>query len=304
MSTSYQLLIIAPNTGFSPSSDFLKSLARELLGVKPPTFNEMALHIFTLSLPFAAARDASRAIFSGLSKNMKVYEQEALIVELLQALYSRDITTILPEAYIVKENNLSSLKQFNCVGEIFKVNYVYSSHPKDPKYFIPLANFHNYLLHDKAAEFINLAISLGAKEVKLVDKKSHKSNVNVSAGITEPTSQVDINSNFNLNKNSDATFDLSIKAQIATAPPTLPDKLRWYKEEPLWVAMANARLRNWVTEFKVCFTYLQDFSINSNLVGKVSGIGLNIGGTFNNAVKVEQEYTVEFFSKDDYLNLI
>ena len=116
--------------------------------------------------------------------------------------------------------------------------------------------------------------------------------------------QVNLNSNFNLDKNSDATFDLSIKAQVATAPPTLPDKLRWYKEEPLWVAMANARLRNWVTEFKVCFTYLQDFSINSNLIAKVSGIGLNIGGTFNNAVKIEQEYTVEFFSKDDYINLL
>ena len=187
MSTSYQLLVIAPNTGFSPSSDFLKSLTYELLGVKPPTSTEKTLHFVKDAFQLGVFRNIYKNLIPGLDKNMRVYEQEALIIELLQALYSRDIASILPEAYIVKENDLSLLKQFNCVGDTFKVNYVYSSHPKDPKYFIPLANFHNYLLHDKAAEFINLAISLGAKEVKLVDKKFQKNNVNVSAGIAEPT---------------------------------------------------------------------------------------------------------------------
>lgn len=301
MLTSYQLLLIAPNTGFSPSPspDFLKSIAYEVLGVKPPTPIDKIINVMTQAgANFGILRRISRR-----DKDMRVYEQEALIVELLQALYSRDITSILPDAYIVKQGDLS-LKQFKCVGDEFKVNYIYSSHPKDSKYFIPLANFHNYLQQEKAAEFINLAISLGAKEVKLVDNKSQKKNVNVSAGITEPTGHADINSNFDLNRNSDATFDLSIKTQVATAPPTLPDKLIWYKEEPLWVAMANARLRNWVTEFKVCFTYLHDFSINSNLIAKASGVGLNVGGSFNDAIKIKQEYTVEFFSKDDYTNLI
>lgn len=224
---------------------------------------------------------------------------KATVIGLLRYIYSIDIKSALPDALNVQQNDLF-LKELSCVDGNFSVNVVYAAHPADSKYYIRIADFHSYLLQDKRAEFVRLAASLGAKEIKLVDSKENSTGGKGSAYFKEPTSIADIGVDVGVNKISQDSFSLSAKFPVATKPPAIPNKLRWYWQEPLWQEMAEARMNRWLGEFNVRFTYSQDFNITSNLVAKISGLGLNAGGSFTDIQKVDQEYIVEFFPQTDY----
>ena len=293
MITSHQLLVVAPNYGFNnPTDEFLESLAYKLMDAKRPAGWEIPAS-FTEPMYWLFVEKSKK-------EGIRIDLNKPLVIDLLRRIYTRDFTAFLPEASIVKEND-PILKKLSCADGEFKVNVVYVAHPADSKYFIRLANFHSYLLQDKLAEFINLAGSLGAKEITLVDSK--KQNLAGKGSISWNDSQSILNNiglDIEANKDSQNTINVFTKSSIATALPIIPNKLKWYFQEPLWQAMALARTRYWVDEFRIRFTYLQDFSINSNLNSKIQFLGLNAGGKFNDIHQFEQELIVKFFTKQEY----
>lgn len=141
---------------------------------------------------------------------------------------------------------------------------------------------------------------MSAKAIKQsdVNQKGVKGSSKFEA--LDPTQIIDLNMKSNFKNEQNSRFDLTASFEEATQPPRLPENMRWINHEPLWRAMAEARLSNWVDRFTVSFTYSEDFNITADLAGKISEFGLSAGGSFSKIEIIEQEYTVEFFPRSAY----
>lgn len=201
---------------------------------------------------------------------------------------------LLSEVSVIKKNNLL-LQKLGCSDGYFKTFVIYVAHPADPRFYISVANFHSYLLQDKFAEFINLTTSLGAKEITLVNLNNLKSTIKGGVSLN-PLIDLHVESNNNVQ----TSVKVFAKFSEPSLPPKIPNKLKWYIQEPLWQAMSLARINNGVEEFKIRFTYLQDYGINSELVSNLASSHLKIGGRFSGFNEINQEFNVKFFSQQEY----
>lgn len=305
MAVAHQFLVIT-DSELEPSDDFLMDLAYKLLGAERPR-NWLGWMGSRLGYSFMNFERFQRAFeskevfvseFSPVERGVFLDSFKQFILFMLRSLYSQNPQKILPNTLILDSDD-SRLNQWSCSDSSFVANTFYARHPADSNYFLRVADFHSYLLQDKRAEFVRLASSLGAREIKLADtqEKDKSSLVNVAV---DSLGGKNFNTSLDIKNQSSSSFDLSASFSVAESLPLLPDKLRWFKYEPLWQAMAEARINHWVERFQVRFTYSQDFSINTELVAKISGLGLSIGGTFFNMQRIDQEYIVDFFPRSTY----
>jgi len=63
-------------------------------------------------------------------------------------------------------------------------------------------------------------------------------------------------------------------------PAQIPKDLIWFRSEPLWQEVANARLESGLRSFTIDVKYSDDFGINARLKTKIASVGLELGGTF------------------------
>lgn len=303
MAIENQFLIIT-DSEFEPSEDFLMELACKLLDAKPPSKLESKIMSLSKYYPFNVS-DIAFEISTNILKSPEITglylaKSRPLIVKLMKALYSQNTQKFVPNTIILSPED-PKLNQLNCSDSFFIKNTLYVRHPADATYFLKVANFHSYLLQDKRGEFVRLAASLGASEIKLINKenKSQSTSANISISQLEKES---VNASLESKNNYSNNFNLSASFSTKTTLPKIPDNLRWFKYEPLWQAMAEARINNYVENFNVSFNYSEDFSINSEFVTKISGLGLSIGGNFYNMQRIDQEYIVKFFPYSAYKN--
>jgi hypothetical protein len=176
----------------------------------------------------------------------------------------------------------------------FAPGVVYSSHPRDAGFFIRVAEYHPYLLQDKRAEFVRLAGALGAVRIKLTDGQKQKREANAHAKVERAGQH--LKGQFAEKERNEASFDLSATFEGTDVAPAIPPEMRWFSGEPLWQAMAEARMKHRAKTFKVRFSYEQDFDVSAELSGKLAIAGVSIGGHFSEFESVSQEYEVEFLS--------
>lgn len=298
-----QFLVIAPKSGVIPTDDFLFNLAMKLLQAETPGSFEIAVSAASNGF-IGAGINLAQAINPSLPNNpkargMALFHAKPLILELLRKIYVCDVKAVLSDTLVVKPSD-PILNDFVCIDGSFLTNVIYARHPADSKCFISVANFHSYLLQEKRAEFFQLASSLGAKEIRLIDSDEHHSNLYGNTAFDEPTNAMDVRADFQAKKDLTNKFTLSASFEAPGTLPAIPKRLRWLKQEPLWQAMAEARTQSWVSRFLVRFTYAQDFNVNLSLVTNVANLGFSAGGSFSSIQKVDQEYMVEFFPRNSY----
>jgi hypothetical protein len=299
-----QLLVMIPNQkDFQPSDDYLFELANQMLNAQKPSALRLGLNIGRdVAIPFSGS--LSKLMQKDLPQHpedraLLLISVKPLVVELLRKVYTNNVSGLMPEVSVVSASD-SVLQKYQCIDGYFSANIVYARHPADPNFFIRVANFHSYLLQEKRAEFFRLAASLGAKTIRQSDLKKVESQGSVRAGVVEPTKAVNMNAESSFRNERDSRFDLAANFAEATSNPRMPENMKWINHEPLWQAMAEARLENWVDHFTLSFTYSQDFNITTDLVGKISEFGLSAGGNFSKIEVIDQEYTVEFFPRSAY----
>lgn len=294
MSAPSRFLVVVSEKGVSATRDEQVAIVRRLLDIEPLTTAERAFQIGMMGF---AVQTAARALSEKYRRKVSFEESEDLLVDLVQALMSSAPQTMLPTGTRVFREGEGIPATFKASDGSFKQLIVYAAHPADEEFFIPVAQYHPYLLQDKRAEFVRLAAALGAREIRLCDTDNQASRAGWNVGGAGPVKgvPVDFAAKGAAHSESSSSFNLSAVFSRPEKPPALPGFLRWYQQEPLWKAMAETRLEYRTESFKVQFTYDHDFGVSADLALKIASLGFSAGGSFSSVSKVSQEYEVIFY---------
>jgi hypothetical protein len=198
---------------------------------------------------------------------------------------------------LMLRTNDPRLHALRCVGRGFAIRHVYAAHPHEPGLYIPVSQFHSYLLEAKRSEFVRLMTSLGARTVRLTHAESEETSARANAGV-DGVKGVDVGVKAGVRASKGSRFSLAMTIEERpTRPPEMPSNLVWYHHEPMWQALCDARLAFGATSFKVGFSYKSDFGVDASLCAKITGMGLEVGGKFEENEALEQEYEVTFWPR-------
>lgn len=308
MTSERQLLIVAPDSNIAPTDEALESLITELL--VPKDFKGLGGMLKAVSIdalnsynPVAIVERLSgkepkasrRATL--LSRNPDV---KALLIYLMRQLYQLDLPKMMPEAWVVSPGS-EELKKLQCSDGYFQPNVVYARHPIASDYFIKFADFHKKLLEEKKKEFIQLLTSLGAKRIYLTNKNQQGKSSGATAKIDDPTNIANVGIETAMGQSFFSDLKIDGEFGLPTTLPKVPDNLKWLKREDLWQTIVHGRQDGqWMKKYQVSFKYVESFGITSNLSAKLESFGLSIGGNFSSMQILEEEYFVEFFSREEY----
>jgi hypothetical protein len=313
-SVSHKLIAVVPAGRSELTREQIDVIVRDALRVPPlppggEGFVETARRGIRAATPlsiFSAVDDAlvRRTIelqgFEALSEydKRRIYENtRALLADLVKGLLvdypalgtSSTILALAPD-----DPQLAGLRT---ADGSFVVRQVYAVHPYDPSFYLPMARFHRHLLEEKRAEFVRLMTSLGARSVNLVHDEQESESASADAGVTG-TGFADVGAKASAKRSAASRFTLAMSIDEKPQwPPALPERLQWYHHEPLWQAMAEARLNFGASAFKVKFSYENDFGIDASVCATVEGVGLKVGGKFDAGQSIAQQYEVKFWPR-------
>ena len=176
---------------------------------------------------------------------------------------------------------------------------VYTCPDYQSDYYLPIASFHEYTFQLKMSAFMEMCSSLGARNISLIyaEENGKDLNINVGAnGIPSQFGKVDFDNKTNANSKSDNAFNLT--ASFPKPKEIKEFTSKWISTEPTWVSMQRIRLSNGFDETEVEFNYSDEMGIDSSLVAKLNGMGVNIGGKFKEITKRKLKYKVNFWGID------
>jgi hypothetical protein len=156
------------------------------------------------------------------------------------------------------------------------------------------------MLHDKKAEFLNIATSLGAKEIRIASSENREKSGEGRVEVDEPTGQANVKAQASGQASETQEFGVEMRFSQPNRPPQKPSDVYWLHREPMWQTMINARLSQWVTEFRVNFSYTSDFGVNADVAASFQQIGLGIGGEYQSREERDNEYIVKFWPEAAY----
>lgn len=153
---------------------------------------------------------------------------------------------------------------------------VYVGDPGIAGKYYPVSGFHRYMFQAKVAEAQKLLIGLGATEISIeyVEGFGREAGGDLAVAGSEDAGG---GSHATSNRRSRAESTMRL---APTKPPHIPDGLVWFSSEPLWRAVADARLESGLLSYSLEVNYTEDFGINANLNAKIANVGLEAGGKF------------------------
>lgn len=176
----------------------------------------------------------------------------------------------------------------------------YARSVEDEGFYIPVSNFHRYMLKSKMAAFNRLCANLGARRCVVVFAEENGKQVNLRVGAQDIPTQAGPTSGDGLfegrfGSKTNALVDIEF-----TPPKSVPCKTDsiWMRDEPTWQVMEELRLSQGLKSFVAEFSYQDDMGINSNLAARLVTAGFDIGGTFESFSKVHWKFEVDFWPAD------
>lgn len=224
--------------------------------------------------------------------------QKELVVDLMRAVLQREELLRSMFSGTIIEQNSDQIAALRFVGTPQKWT-AYKAHPFDRSFYVPVANFHDFMLHDKKAEFVRIASSLGAKSIRMVESDGQSSSAGFKAKAASPLDNVGVSGG--RSQSGSQSFSLDFKnTSLPVAKPFLHENTRWLTGEPLWQAMVGTRLEQWKTEYRVQFRYLSNYDLKAEVALGLQGMGISIGGNYQEQETVSQEFIVEFWPREAY----
>ncbi|MEJ8597583.1 hypothetical protein JSO62_02580 [Riemerella anatipestifer] len=182
------------------------------------------------------------------------------------------------------------------------------SHPRDglsyatseieSDLYVPISSFHKYMYESKMSAFTELCATLGAKTCKIVYAEENGKDVTVNfTGKNIPTSAGVLNSELNSNINRRNTQNADIFFSFPNNKNISRYETVWMNGEPTWNALQKMRLENDVDKYTADFNYTDDMGITAKIANNLNGIGIDIGGKFEEFKKIRYKFEVEFWPK-------
>lgn len=157
---------------------------------------------------------------------------------------------------------------------------VYVGHPARPTEYLPVGQFHRHVFEDKVAEAMRLLMGLGAVSISV----EHIAGWDATSGldIDVPTiGNIKAGGKVVTTKQTGRRVMLEARLQPGSQPAIQPG-LVWYGHEPLWRALAEARLAHGLQSFNLDVRYDDDYGIHAGLKVSVQKVGLELGADFEN----------------------
>lgn len=153
---------------------------------------------------------------------------------------------------------------------------VYVAHPIITSQYFDAAHFHQHLLEGKFAELLRLLSALGAKDI-LIEQTEGRSSDSVLGGAVGAlglTGEA---------RRRRKLFARSGAGWRGTLPghkkPHLPEgELAWYPTEPLWQAIAEARVKYRQQQFDLELRHDQSYGVDAKLGAALKKAELEAGG--------------------------
>lgn len=156
-------------------------------------------------------------------------------------------------------------------------NVVYVADPGVPGRYFPVSSFHRAMFDDKYSEAIRILRSLGAERIEIEYVQGFERAGGISFSVTgvkgDPRGAIKVSSKQSIG----ATLEMELRPE---GRARLPRDLVWYRSEPLWQEIAEARLEHRLQSFNLELRYSDDFGVNTELAAKIDDIGLELGGEF------------------------
>jgi hypothetical protein len=194
-----------------------------------------------------------------------------------------------------------NLAELTCSRGEFQMDCAYKAHPFTPNLYIPVADYHDYLMQEKKSELLSIAAALGARSVTIKHNRQTVVERGMQAGIDEPTGLLNLGGNASVKPEYVRRFSLEYRCdEVPLKLPFKPEHLVWVSSEPLWQRMIKTRLSYGCTRFGVEFGSTQNFALDAQLASRIEQLGFSIGGKYQEHIEHTQEYDVEFWGMSHF----
>lgn len=170
------------------------------------------------------------------------------------------------------------------------VGHVYVGHPLIPARYVPAAVFHRFLLEEKVNELVRLLAALGATRVRVLHRTGRELTGGLEGNVAAGDSVGGKVSAKNETK-SQLMFEEEFRPE---GDAKIPDDLVWYGHEASWQALAQRRLKHRTSKLRATLSYTESFGVDASLKASVEGVGLKLGGSFNDFESTSWEFEGEF----------
>lgn len=161
------------------------------------------------------------------------------------------------------------------------IGSVYGMHPTNNKMYYPVVDFHRMNFESKYAEAIRLLASLGANKITVRHVQGWKLDFSLSANVSG--SEAEGGAEVGKEKASESSVYTEIDYE-GHSNPQVPEDLHWYHYEPIWIAVAEGRIRDNMKNFKLMVSYNDDYGISSSLNANILQLGFKSSGKFTEQV--------------------
>lgn len=175
---------------------------------------------------------------------------------------------------------------------------VYTCPDFESGFYIPVSNFHQHCLKLKESAFIEMCAHLGAKTIILIEEIEDdiKTKIDTKAdNIPSQNGNVTAGVKSEYKKNQTSSEKVSFSFPKPLKHNSTNYKSKWIDTEPTWRTLQKVRLENKVSIYNAELNYTDEMGVTTDFAGKLNGMGLNIGGSFNKIKKVERKYKVIFW---------
>jgi hypothetical protein len=183
----------------------------------------------------------------------------------------------------------------------FPTNYpidglVYACCDAEPVHYVPLASFHRYMYEMKMGAFQKLCSNLGAKSCYVLYAEEDGRDVTAkfrAAGVPTQEGPASGGTEGGVHERSSANVSVFVRFP----PPDRPlehTESGWMNSEPTWRMMQEIRLGRGTDGWDADFNYTDDMGVTAEIAARILGMGLQIGGKYEEIHRRKWKFNVEF----------
>lgn len=174
--------------------------------------------------------------------------------------------------------------------------HLYIGNPVSPLEYYPAAAYQRSTLEHKAWEAAQLLMTLGATRLKVEGKATHSQELQekLEGELGVSGSEIEVGASATNRGTSFVVYEYSLPAaEELPSYEQLAEELSWYSREKVFLNVAHARLDKYVDSLAFEVRHEDDRGINSSFEAKVRALGLDLGGSINDAEKQSMGFRME-----------